>query len=160
VATNFLGTVVGCLMSGGCSTPFDPDSNEEAAEFDDESDFDMMGSKGPLLRPTRGTSDPSRPARIGRRWAAKDIRDEACRQGCERVAAQIQKLIGGEIKTIVPRSPNVALGAYRKKNWEWHLHVVVVKAGRVYDAFTGHRGLPIDEFKALWQYSDAIDFGF
>src|SRR5262245_4385515 len=32
----------------------------------------------------------------------------------------------------------------------WAYHEVVVKDGRVYDAFTGHQGLPIAEYKALW----------
>jgi hypothetical protein len=36
----------------------------------------------------------------------------------------------------------------------------VVRDGRVYDAFTGHEGVPIEEYKALWENWDAINFGF
>jgi hypothetical protein len=39
-------------------------------------------------------------------------------------------------------------------------HEVVVKDGRVFDAFTGSGGATIAEFKALWQYPEAIRFGF
>lgn len=42
----------------------------------------------------------------------------------------------------------------------WFHHEVVVGNGRVYDAFTGHGGVPIDEYKALWEFPDAINFGF
>jgi RHS repeat-associated protein len=102
---------------------------------------------------------PGSPIKVRRgQWEAADIEDEACRSGCERVARQIKQSIGGEIKII--KSKTRALGAYRGKNWGWFTHTVVVKNGRVYDAFTSGAGLSIDEFKALWQYPDAIDFGF
>jgi hypothetical protein len=54
------------------------------------------------------------------------------------------------------------LGGYGPDDFysDWHEHVVVVKDGRVYDAFTGSQGLPIDEYKDLWRYKDEIDFGF
>lgn len=42
----------------------------------------------------------------------------------------------------------------------WAHHTVVVKDGRVYDQFTGSEGLPIEEWKSLWDYTDEIDFGF
>jgi hypothetical protein len=32
--------------------------------------------------------------------------------------------------------------------------------GRVYDAFTGSIGVTIAEFKVLWEFPEAIDFGF
>jgi hypothetical protein len=63
------------------------------------------------------------------------------------------------VKTIVPKT-DPTLGAYRGKNWEWSFHEVVVKDGRIYDAFTGGQGLPISEYKALWEFSDYINFGF
>ncbi len=42
----------------------------------------------------------------------------------------------------------------------WHYHEVVVEGGRVYDPFTGHAGVPLDEYKRLWIYADDLDFGF
>jgi len=99
--------------------------------------------------------------RIGPRWRARAITDPACRTGCERVASQIQKHIGGEIKRIVPADPRASnLGSYRGSNPGWAHHDVVVKEGRVYDAFTDHRGASISDYKALWENADAINFGF
>jgi hypothetical protein len=92
-------------------------------------------------------------------WQPRDINNPACANGCERAAKQIQKLIGGDVKTIVPKSDRT-LGAHRGKNWGWRFHEVVVKDGRVYDAFTGGQGLPISEYKALWEFPDHINFGF
>lgn len=51
------------------------------------------------------------------------------------------------------------LGKHRGTNPDWAHHDVVLKDGRVYDAFTGSDGLPLDEYKQLWQYPDAINFG-
>lgn len=90
---------------------------------------------------------------------ARSIKDPACANGCESVAKQIQKLIGGDIKRITP-SGGPTLGGYRGSNPAWAYHEVVVKEGRVFDAFTGSSGATIDEFKALWEYPDAINFGF
>jgi hypothetical protein len=98
--------------------------------------------------------------RIGPRWRPRAITDPACRFGCERVAAQIQKHIGGEIKTIVPSGQARYLGAYRGHDLMWEYHEVVVKGGRVYDAFTGYQGMAIKDYKKLWDFADAIKFGF
>lgn len=40
----------------------------------------------------------------------------------------------------------------------WFYHAVVLDEGRVYNALTGPAGLPIREYKALFQDADAIDF--
>jgi hypothetical protein len=42
----------------------------------------------------------------------------------------------------------------------WAYHEVVVRDGRVYDAFTGHQGLTIGAYKALWTEHGAINFSF
>ena len=52
------------------------------------------------------------------------------------------------------------LGGYREKNWGWYFHDVVVKDGRVYDGFGGPEGVPIDEFKSLWEFSEQLNWGF
>jgi hypothetical protein len=82
-----------------------------------------------------------------------------CSNGCEENARQIQKQIGGTVARITPKV-DPALGGYREKDWGWAHHDVVVKDGRVYDAFTGGNGATIDEYKSLWQYPDWINFGF
>jgi len=86
-----------------------------------------------------------------------------CRSGCGNVAKRIKDAIGGTIHKIVPSSKlpgKVNLGLHSGKNTEWFYHQVVVKNGRVYDALTGPKGLPIDEFKKLWENADVIVFGF
>jgi hypothetical protein len=98
--------------------------------------------------------------RIGPKWAAREITDEVCRSGCSGVAKQIQKQIGGDIATITPKGGANVLGGFRGKNWGWDYHQVVVKEGRVFDLTTGYQGLPIPDYKALWQYPEAINFGF
>ncbi len=95
--------------------------------------------------------------RIGRKWAARDV--ASCERGCEKAAREIQKHIGGDIHTITPKDAP-SLGGFRGKNWGWSHHEVVVKDGRVFDATTGHEGLPISDYKKLWQYADEINFGF
>ncbi len=42
----------------------------------------------------------------------------------------------------------------------WHEHHVVVKNGRVYHGFGSTDGVPIDEWKELWDYPEDIHFGF
>ncbi|MDA1055684.1 MAG: polymorphic toxin-type HINT domain-containing protein [Planctomycetota bacterium] len=86
-----------------------------------------------------------------------------CRTGCEDVAKNIQGAIGGKIHRIKPNASlpgRPRLGARGGQRTDWFYHEVVVKDGRVYDALTGPNGLPIDEFKRLWEYGDVIDFGF
>lgn len=93
-------------------------------------------------------------------WQPREIKNPACSIGCERAAVDINKLIGGDILRITPKGSAPTLGAYRGKNWGWAHHEVVVKEGRVYDAFTGGKGASIAEYKALWEYPDDIKFGF
>src|SRR5262249_15613230 len=98
--------------------------------------------------------------RIGKGWEPQDIKDPACSTGCEAAAKQIQSQVGGQIQRITPSGGAPGLGGYRGTNWGWAHHDVVVSGGRVYDAFTGSAGATIEEFKALWEYPDAINFGF
>lgn len=110
----------------------------------------------------RGRKTPStKPPRITKKWRARKVTDPKCASGCERVATQIKKHIGGAIKRI-KADPNerLYLGRYRGHNFKWKYHEVVVKNGRVYDAFTGHKGLPIAEYKQQWEFGDALQFGF
>jgi hypothetical protein len=53
------------------------------------------------------------------------------------------------------------LGKYRGHDTHWQWHEVVVKDGRVYDAFTGSEsGIAFDQYKSLWKDRAYIDFGF
>lgn len=98
-------------------------------------------------------------------WRARNINNPACRQGCEAAAKQIQKQLGGAnsgavIVRITPGGGAPGLGGYRGQNWGWGHHEVVVKGGRVYDAFTGGAGASISEYKAFWEHAGSINFGF
>jgi hypothetical protein len=117
------------------------------------------GSSGPQATMVGASGGgPSGPVRSPN-WRPRDINNPACANGCGRAAAQIQKLIGGDVKVITPKTAPT-LGGYRGKNWGWSFHEVVVKDGRVYDAFTGGPGLTIGEYKALWEFPGHINFGF
>ena len=120
------------------------------------------GGGRPLIRP-RDPSDPStRSARLPRDWAPVDINDSVCDHGCEVIAQQIQGHVGGKIVTITPRITGTPyLGPFRGRDTlRWESHTVVLKKGRVFDLTTGSVGLPIMEYKQLWKYPEAINFGF
>jgi RHS repeat-associated protein len=93
-------------------------------------------------------------------WGARSINDASVAYGCEKAAKSIKNLIGGQIYRIVPKSSRY-LPAYRgADSLMWEFHEVVVKGGRVYDATTGAKGVTIEEFKALWDGAEFINFGF
>jgi hypothetical protein len=115
-------------------------------------------NKVPKVRATKKAKSTG--IKVSKNWKPRDIADPACARGCERVARQIQKHVGGAVHRIKPGIDAPGLGRYRGKNLSWTYHEVVVKDGRVFDAFTGRQGLPISEYKVLWEYPDALDFGF
>jgi hypothetical protein len=104
----------------------------------------------------------AKPPRIGPRCRPRDPNDPLNWVGCEAVARRIQALIGGEIKTIRPKREfaGLSLGQYRGIASGWIYHEVVLRDDRVFDACTGHQGLPIVEYKALWEAAEDLDFGF
>lgn len=86
--------------------------------------------------------------------------------GCDEYAEILQREIGGEIKPFYPPGNARLLGPYAhipaadlaSRLGGWAHHTVVVKDGRVWDQFVS--AMPIDDFKALWEFGDVIDFGF
>jgi hypothetical protein len=93
-------------------------------------------------------------------WDAKDLSDPDFSFGCEKVAIKIQQQIGGTIHTLRPPVGASNLGLFQNYPTGWASHAVVVKAGRVYDAFTGYKGMTIGGYKLLWEAFDVIKFGF
>jgi len=79
--------------------------------------------------------------------------------GCDEFAQAFQRAHGGETHTF-QGSPRTGPYALSEESSVWRYHTVVVKDGRVFDQFTGPGGIPIGEWKSLWDYPDAIDFGF
>lgn len=104
-----------------------------------------------------GVSEAKKVSKLNN-WKPLDIMDPDNWNGCEKCARYIRRQIGGDIYRIEANAP--ALGKYRDKNTGWAHHDVVVKDGRVYDAFGPAEGVPIDKFKDLFEYSDVINFGF
>lgn len=132
-------------------------AGELIAEQDPTRLDNILFSIGPLA--VVGMLKVGRVLRVGRKWRPRAITDEMCRNGCENVAKQIHRHVGGNIVRIMPKNARY-LGGFRGKTWDWGYHEVVVRDGRVYDITTGHQGLPIAEYKQLWQYPDGINFGF
>ena len=97
---------------------------------------------------------------ITQNWNRFSVTDFRCQTGCEDVASKIQGFLGGDVyrrapdQSIVPGAKS--LGPVDGYNTGWNLHEVVVKDGRVYDAFTGYQGQTMEEYLARWEYGDAI----
>jgi RHS repeat-associated protein len=101
-----------------------------------------------------------KPLRIrSRNWKPVDITDPRCERGCEAVARDIQKLIGGDVVRITPKETRL-LPEFRNHSWGWFHHEVVLRDGLVYDATTGGAGLSTSGYKALWQFPEEVSFGF
>ncbi|MFM8324689.1 MAG: hypothetical protein ACKN9U_07505 [Pirellulaceae bacterium] len=99
---------------------------------------------------------------LGDDWEPVDPEDEENWTGCEDVALDIRSTLGcyAEIYIITPNPPAPLLGGYRDVEPGWAEHHVVVKDGRVYDGFGPADGVPIDEYKELWEFPSDINFGF
>ncbi|MGW0212425.1 colicin E3/pyocin S6 family cytotoxin, partial [Streptomyces sp. NPDC003233] len=78
--------------------------------------------------------------------------------GCEQVAESIQQNIGGSRMRVTDRYGAPTLGKYREQDSFWGHHDVVVKDGRVYDAWTGPEGEPLDEYRGKFEWGDDLVF--
>ncbi|WP_344449826.1 Hint domain-containing protein [Actinocorallia aurantiaca] len=87
-----------------------------------------------------------------------DLCDISGSTGCEDVARTIQRVIGGERMRITDRYGAPTLGKYRGQDSFWGHHDVVVKDGRVYDAWTGPEGEPMDVYRSRFEYGDDLVF--
>jgi RHS repeat-associated protein len=133
-----------------------------AQRFNDDFGRLFNASSGPAKPGTGGTSGGD----LGPGWTPRPTSEICDSSGCERVAAEIQSKIGGETKTVTnkfnpPGGKNPFwLGKYRDQDTLWKEHTVVVRDGRVYDAFTDRYGEPIDQWKNRWDDPDMLNFGF
>jgi hypothetical protein len=92
-------------------------------------------------------------------WEAISYTSSACKNGCEAVATKIQGFIGGDVYRVTDAYGAPSLGPLKNgHNPNWTHHDVVIKDGRVYDAFTGGGGLTIDEFRARFEYGEYLEF--
>ena len=127
------------------------------------SDLYMMAKAPKGTASGSGSSRGSQPrTQVRSDWSPASIGDPQYLNGCEGVAKQIKGIVGGDIKRIVPKQGQVLGGFGKPGQWaygEWAYHEVVVRDRRVFDAFTGHEGMSIEQYKSLWRYADAIILG-
>ncbi len=153
--------------------------------LDDRPAADRNGSGGRDSSVSMGGSGPPPPGRGGRRaargasavkvggkpWRAHKVGEKSCRTGCDSVAADIQRSIGGELGHISPPAGAPWLGGVRDHGGKfvnpagasgtgWGHHTVVVKNNRVYDALTGPAGEAINTYKSRFQYASALNWSF
>ncbi|MCO1597713.1 DNRLRE domain-containing protein [Micromonospora sp. RHAY321] len=107
---------------------------------------------------------------LGSSWKPQDPGDPKCFSGCEDVAKDIQKKLGGGQIYRLSNAENppggsgnqYGLGGYMQKEngryhqQGWYTHDVVVRDGRVYDGFTDRAGVSMEEFESRWEYGGDI----
>ncbi|WP_420162156.1 polymorphic toxin-type HINT domain-containing protein [Nocardiopsis sp. CNT-189] len=103
-------------------------------------------------------NDSSDCSDLGEDWEPRDPGEICGSSGCEDVARDIQSRIGGTRYRIQDSLGAPFLGQYRGEDTGWGHHDVVIKDGRVYDAFSSRHGVPIEEYRNLWQYGDDLEF--
>ena len=78
---------------------------------------------------------------------------------CKECAQKIQDRVGGQIYHVKDSEGAPRLGpSTNDPNGSWTEHYVVIKDGTAYDAFTGPEGMPMDQYRAQWQYGDYLSF--
>ncbi|WP_155271490.1 hypothetical protein [Salinispora tropica] len=78
---------------------------------------------------------------------------------CKACATEIQKIVGGDIVHIKDAYGAPALGpSVRDASGKWTEHYAVIKDGVVYDGFTGRTGMPLDAYRAQWQFGEYLSF--
>ncbi|PSK96121.1 intein [Murinocardiopsis flavida] len=96
---------------------------------------------------------------LGEDWTPRDPAEACDSFGCEQVARQIQGKIGGQRYRISDSAGAPYLGQYRGHDTMWRTHEVVIRDGRVYDEFTDRKGMPVEEWKQLWEFNGQyLDF--
>jgi hypothetical protein len=89
---------------------------------------------------------------LGEDWEARPASEIPGSSGCELCAEEeIMPRLGNKGNyRLITTEEGGPLAKYRGQWTEWYWHKVVEYNGRIYDAFTGRYGLPVNEWKALW----------
>ena len=77
--------------------------------------------------------------------------------GCLELAKRIQKAIGGDVRKIESKKGGFLGGVKGERDLNWGEHYVVDRDGLIYDQKYPN-GIPIDEYKDTWNFSDFLDF--
>ena len=93
------------------------------------------------------------------KWLSKVDDVSEIPYGCEKVADKAVKELGegAEYLQITPNYGN-QLGPVNGSNSGWNWHVAAIKNNKVYNKLTGNKGLELDEYKKLFEYSDDLSF--
>ncbi|MBV9855153.1 MAG: hypothetical protein JOY82_11655 [Streptosporangiaceae bacterium] len=129
-----------------------PDKNLSASNPDPNNPGPNDPNAGNPQQSPSGADD------LGPGWTPRDPSTICRSTGCEDVAKEIQQKIGGTIYRIEDSAGARYLGKYRGEDTYWNYHEVVIKDGRVYDAWTGRYGEPFDQYVNEWQYGKYLRF--
>ncbi|GAA2114395.1 RHS repeat-associated core domain-containing protein [Streptomyces synnematoformans] len=95
---------------------------------------------------------------LGENWKPAKTSTICGSTGCEDVARKIQSQIGGTRYRITDSYGAPSLGKYRGEDTMWAHHDVVIRDGRVYDAWTSRYGEPLDQYRSRFEYGDDLRF--
>ncbi|WP_374111766.1 RHS repeat-associated core domain-containing protein [Streptomyces sp. MH192] len=93
---------------------------------------------------------------LGPDWKAASPSKVTGSNGCEECAVEIQSKIGGERMRITDSYGAPSLGKYREEDTNRVHHDVVLREGRVYDAWTGRHGEPVNQYMSRWEYGECL----
>ena len=79
--------------------------------------------------------------------------------GCEIVAENVQKEIGGQLYRVTSNARSLGPVHYDGGTVVgWNNHVAVIKDSIVYDGLTGSNGMPEELYKLMFEYNDVLTF--
>ncbi|GGN29959.1 hypothetical protein GCM10011578_066720 [Streptomyces fuscichromogenes] len=142
----------GVTVSGSCTGDENQNPNYSASSSDSNSSGDSADNEG------QSGQDQAAPSDLGSDWVPQDPKNICESTGCEDVAVEIQQKIGGTRYRIEDSMGAPTLGKYRGEDTYWNYHEVVIKDGRVYDAWTGRTGELLDTYRGNWQYGQWLKF--
>lgn len=115
-------------------------------------------SFNPDKKYTEGSNAGNLDKEVGN-WLKQTNKLSDIRSGCEKVADKAVKELGegAEYLQITPGFGN-QLGPVLNQHSGWSWHVAAIKNGKVYDRLTGPKGMDLDDYKKLFNYSEDIIF--
>ncbi|AQX04802.1 sugar-binding protein [Elizabethkingia meningoseptica] len=94
-------------------------------------------------------------------WGKSATIKQLIKASCDLDAKKIQQAIGGKIITVSNPIPGLRLGPVKVGDGvvtEWFYHKAVQKGDFIYDRITGPKGMPVNEYKKLYEYADDLNF--
>lgn len=102
----------------------------------------LAGTAPVLVHNTQGCGPD-----LGDNWTPRAKSEINGVADCDQCALDIQKALGGgDVYQIAGRFPGARPYVYRGVSTSWPQHFVVIKDGKVFDAWTGRSGEPIEDY--------------